>query len=120
MSKSNVWATAIPGIKASNKSSFLNPIFFVLVFSVFVLPANVRIKILTAKQNAFFFHGIEEYLSFLDADAGIDGRDLFGISQQGIDVHLLDLSGKTQKGREADDDFGILALVDALLPARTF
>ena len=59
-------------------------------------------------------------LHYLHKDARIDGCDVISIGKQGVDVDFLDFSGKTQERRQADDDFGLPALVDALLPARTF
>ena len=59
-------------------------------------------------------------LSAFDADAGIDGGDVVGIGEEGVDVYLLDLGGEAEQGGESHDDVCELALVDALLPARAF
>ena len=69
-------------------------------------------------QDDYGIH-VRSHILPLHEDAGIDGNDVVVVGQEGIDVNLLDFGGEAQEGGQADDDFGIALLVDALLTART-
>ena len=54
---------------------------------------------------------------FFNQDTGINRYDVVFIGEEGVDVHFFDFGGEAEEGRETDDDFGILPLVDAPLAA---
>ena len=58
-------------------------------------------------------------LFLLDEDAGIDGYHVILVSQQGVDIYLLDFRSEAQQRGETDNDLRILTLVDTLLTTRT-
>ena len=59
-------------------------------------------------------------VSLLHPDPRVDGEEAAFGRDEGVDVHLLDLLGEAEEGGEADDDVGVLTLVDTPLPASPF
>ena len=71
------------------------------------------------RKSPPFCHDSVGFL-FLDEYACIDSHHVLVVSQQRIDVYLLDFRGKAQESAQPHDNLGIALFVQSLLSACTF